>query len=371
MGGIYACDAAFGWIVRVSDLNLEIGQLFMAGFEGVSVDPGHPVVEAIVREGLGGVILFDRNVDGRRQNISSPAQLRELTAGLRHYGGDSLIIAVDQEGGKVCRLKEPDGFPATQSAGLLAAKGDLEKISRQAEVIASTLRDNGINMNLAPVVDLDLNRDNPIIGRFERSYGSSPGKVVESVSRFIAPHHDRGVACCIKHFPGHGSANSDSHLGFVDITDCWQEKELEPYTRLFASGFADAVMTAHVIHRGLDKDAVPATLSRPVITGMLRQRLGFAGVIISDDLQMKAISDRWGFEEAVQRAVLAGVDLLIVGNNLVREENVVSRGIRAVRKLLDNGRLEERDVRSSLERIAVLKNKIAGEIPWKKSRPTA
>jgi len=351
--------------------DLNIGQLFLAGFDGLSVDSGHPVVEAIVRDGLGGVILFDRNVDGSRQNIASPDQLRELIDRLQQYAGNSLLVAVDQEGGRVCRLKEADGFPATQSAGVQAAGGDPEHVRLQAGMIADSLRGVGINMNLAPVVDLDLNRKNPIIGRFERSYGASPEKVVEFVSRFIASHHDRGIACCLKHFPGHGSADSDSHLGFVDITDCWREEELEPYKRLFAEGFSDAVMTAHVIHRRLDREGVPATLSRSVITGMLRERLGFEGVIISDDLQMKAISDRLGFEEAVQRAVLAGVDLLIVGNNLVRDEDVVFRGIGAVRELLESGRLEEKDVRSSLQRIAILKKKITGEVPWKNSQPTA
>ena len=123
-------------------------------------------------------------------------------------------------------------------------------------------------------------------------------------------------------------------------------------------------MTAHVIHRGLDNDMLPATLSRPVITGLLRDKLGFDGVIISDDLQMKAISDRWGFEEAVQRAILAGVDLLIVGNNLIREKNVVSRGVAAIEELIDNDRISESAVRASLDRISILKRKVAGEVSW-------
>ena len=129
-------------------------------------------------------------------------------------------------------------------------------------------------------------------------------------------------------------------------------------------------MTAHVIHRGLDKQAIPATLSRPLITGLLRDKIGFDGVVVSDDLQMRAISDRWGFEEAVQMAVLAGVDLLIVGNNLVREKHVVRRGVGAVAELIRSGRMSENKIRSSLDRIAALKRKIAGEAPWKSSQPT-
>jgi len=352
----------------MSDQDLKLGQLFLAGFDGMSVNQDHPVVEAIVQDDLGGVILFDRNVDGSRQNISSPAQLQKLTMELQRYAGNSLIIAVDQEGGKVCRLKEIDGFPATKSAGMLASE-DRGQVAIQAELMSSTLHGCGINFNLAPVVDLNLNHENPIIGRYERSYGSSSDKVVELSSQFITAHHNNGVACCIKHFPGHGSATADSHLGFVEITDCWQEKELEPYIRLFASGFSDAVMTAHVIHRGLDSNALPATLSQPVITGLLREKLGFEGVIVTDDLQMKAISDRWGFEEAVQMAVLAGVDLVIVGNNLIREKNVVRRGAEAVSKLIDSGHISEGAVHASLDRVSVLKKKIAGELSWKNIQP--
>jgi len=347
--------------------HFDIGQMFLVGFDGVTVEESHPVVKAIVRDRLGGVILFDRNVDGTRQNIESPAQLGELTGTLQRYAEIPLLVALDQEGGRVCRLKERDGFPSTVSARQLGEKGESEVTYRHAGRIASILAECGINMNLAPVVDLDLNTENPIIGRYERSFGKVTGQVVSQATAFIQAHHERGIACCLKHFPGHGSAAADSHLGFVDVTEQWQEIELEPYVELFGAGFADSVMTAHVVNRRLDSRGLPATLSEPVISGLLRRRLGFNGVIISDDLQMKAISDRWGFEEAVQKAVLAGVDLLIVGNNLIREKDVVARGIRAVEQLL-NGIGEER-LAAVTQRIAVLKRKIAGEIPWTDSQP--
>lgn len=347
---------------------LQLGRLFLAGFDGLTVGPDHPVAEDLSKHHLGGVLLFDRNVDGSRRNICSPAQLRELTAQLRSYADNDLLIAVDQEGGRVCRLKEADGFPATVPAGRLGVEGS-DQNCVQAERIARSLRDCGVNLNLAPVADLDLNPDNPIIARYQRSYGASPEVVAESCAQFIAAHHGLNVACCLKHFPGHGSASEDSHLGFVDITGCWREQELEPYTGLFAAGFADAVMTAHVIHKGLDRGEMPATLSRPVITGLLRGKLGFKGVIVSDDLQMKAIADRWSFEEAVQLALLAGVDMMIAGNNLIREQDVVQRGIRAVAELIGSGRISEDAVRASLDRITVLKRKIAGELPWKNNQP--
>lgn len=347
----------------------DLGQMFLAGFDGLSVAPGHPVVRAIQQDRLGGVILFDRNIDGSRQNIVSSAQLRELTSALQEYAEAPLFIATDQEGGRVCRLKEEDGFPPSFSAGSLGS-GNHADAGRLMEEMAANLAAHGINLNLAPVVDLAINPANPIINRYERSFGRDADLVARYAAQFIDRHHRRGVACCLKHFPGHGSSNDDSHLGFVDITDCWLELELEPYKKLFAAGVADAVMTAHVVHRGLDPQGLPATLSGTVLGRLLRRDLGFQGVIMSDDLQMKAISGRWNLEKAVQMAVLAGVDLIIVGNNLIREEDVARRGIRAIEELLAAGRIEERQLAASLARIAVLKKKIAGEKPWKDNRPT-
>ena len=214
-----------------------------------------------------------------------------------------------------------------------------------------------------------LHPANPIISLHKRSFGLDAALVVRHAMQFIEAHHRHGVACCLKHFPGHGSSTKDSHLGFVDITDCWQEQELEPYKQLFASGFDDAVMTAHVIQRELDPKGMPATLSR-VILKLLKEKLGFSGVTVSDDLQMKAITSRWGFEEAIQTAVLAGVDLIIVGNNLIRQKDVLEQGIGAIEKLIHEGRVEEQQIQASLARIHHLKQKIAGERPWKDSRPT-
>jgi len=346
----------------ISELN--IGQMFLVGFDGVTIDRDHPVVEAIVRDRVGGVILFDRNIDGSIQNIQSSGQLRVLTAALQRYAEAPLFIAVDQEGGRVCRLKASENFPTTVSAKHLGRIADIQETRRQAQRMAETLAEHGINLNLAPVVDLDLNPDNPIISRYERSFGDDVHQIVIHAAAFIEAHHGHGIACCLKHFPGHGSAGCDSHSGFVDITGSWQERELEPYRRLFQAGFADAVMSAHVVHRQLDPQGMPATLSRPMLNGVLRRRLGFPGVIISDDLQMRAITDRWGYQEAVRKAALAGVDLLIVGNNLVRQENAVEQGIRAIQDLIQSGGIEHHQIAAALQRICILKEKIAENVPW-------
>jgi len=344
---------------------MHLGRMFMVGFNGTVVGKDHWVVRAIRKEHLGGVILFDRNVDGSVQNISSPAQLLELTGALRKYGKGRLLISVDQEGGQVCRLKGRDGFPETVSAKILAGYDEQEAFIT-AEEMAATLAEYGITFNLGPVVDLDLNPANPIIGRYERSFSGDPERVVRYARIVIQAHHRHGIGCCLKHFPGHGSAGADSHLGFVNSTGDWQEKELIPFTRLTGEGIVDAVMTAHIINRRLDPQGVPATLSAPVINGLLRRRLGFSGVVVSDDLQMRAISKEWGFAEAVRLAVLAGVDLLVIGNNLERREDALAVGMNCIQRMLDRGEVDADYINGALKRIAELQKKISGELPWNK-----
>jgi len=347
---------------------LDVGQMFVVGFSGCELASKHWIVTAIERDQLGGVILFDRNVDRSVQNIRSPEQLKQLTKSLQQYAVCPLLIAIDQEGGMVCRLKERDGFLASMSATALAGAG-VPASRRQFDGMAAMLKDHGINLNFAPVVDLDLNPDNPIIGRYQRSFGAAPAVVAAHAMAVIEAHHRHGIGCCLKHFPGHGSAGSDSHLGFVDITECWRQVELEPYRQLIDSGYGDGIMTAHLVHRGLDPSGVPATLSPAVVSGMLRQQLGFTGVVFSDDLQMRAISKGWSYAEAVQRAVLAGVDVLVVGNNLDPQTDVLQVGIRAITELLDKGRVDEKHIRASLARIALLKEKIIGKQSWKHIDP--
>lgn len=342
--------------------------MFMIGFSGTTVDDDHWIVRAIREDHLGGVILFDRNVDGSVQNIHSPLQLRELTSALQRYASVPLLISVDQEGGQVCRLKERDGFAATITAKMFS-QTDRQQAEALARDLAETLAGAGINFNLAPVVDLDLHPDNPIIGRYQRSFSSNPEQVVQCARMFIEAHHRRGIACCLKHFPGHGSAAADSHLGFVDTTADWHEQELIPFTRLIEQGFSDAVMTAHVVNQRLDSRGMPATLSREIITGLLRNNLGFTGVTVTDDLQMKAITEQWGYAEAVRLAVLAGVDLLVIGNNLASWENALEKGREAIEYMLDRGEISADCIEASIQRIAMLKKKITGELPWKNNGP--
>ncbi len=349
---------------------MKIGQMFLVGFRGSEVDSTDWIARSIKDYHLGGVILFDLNISGAVQNFDSPSGLTRLVDSLHSFAQTPLLVAVDQEGGKVCRLKEKNNFPAICSAAAMAKEG-FNKTRQQADLLAHTLHTHGINLNFAPVIDLNLNPTNPIISKFERSFSDSVSEVVAHAELFIEEHHKYGIACCIKHFPGHGSAKNDSHLGFVDVTEDWQKIELEPYRVLINDGYCDGVMTGHLVHRGLDQEGRPATLSKLMINNLLRRDLHFSGVVFSDDLQMAAITKGWTYRQAVQEAIIAGVDMLVIGNNLCNQENAVEEGIEAVTELLEQGRVTEDRIQQSIKNIWCLKQKIGGKRPWKNNnRPT-
>jgi beta-N-acetylhexosaminidase len=342
------------------DLDARIGQMLMVGFRGTSVDESHFIVRDIRRRNLGGVILFDYDVAKKQaaRNIESPAQLKALVASLQAASAAPLMVAADQEGGRVARLKERFGFPPTLSHGELGRLGDPQATARQGAKLAETLAAPGIGINLAPVIDLCANPDNPVIAGLDRCFSADPEKVAAHALAFIEGHHRRGILTVLKHFPGHGSSATDSHRGFTDITGTWSRAELEPFARIIAVGRADAVMTAHVFNARLDPE-YPATLSRGTITGLLRGELGYDGVVISDDMQMGAIVDRYGFETAIRKAIEAGVDILLFGNNLRYDEKVVPRAVAAIRKLVRNGVINEERIEASYRRIQRLKSRLA------------
>lgn len=342
-------------------LDVKIGQMLLVGFRGLSVDDDHPIVRDIRDRFLGGVILFDYDVPSASpvRNIASPGQVRKLVASLQSRAPIPLLVAVDQEGGRVCRLKEAYGFPPTVSARFLGDLNDPGETFRHAGVIAETLADLGINLNFAPVVDLNVNPENPVIGKLDRSFSADPEAVAAHALAFIRAHHDRGVLCAPKHFPGHGSAAADSHLGMADVTETWSALELVPYRILIAEHAADGIMTAHVFNARLDPE-YPATLSRLVVTGLLRGEMGFQGPVFSDDMQMKAVSEHYGFETAVERAVSAGVDVLVFANNSVYDENAAARAASVIRRLVESGRIDEDRIDRSYRRVKKLKDRLAG-----------
>lgn len=306
----------------------KIGQMLLIGFNGKKINALSPIVKTIEKNNIGGVILFDYDyhTETYDKNIANPKQVKQLNNDLQYFTMQNnlkhhrpklpLLISVDYEGGMVNRLDEHYGFPHTISA-TEAGKKSFEEVHSMAESMAQTLNKAGFNLNFAPALDVNVNPDNPIIGKKERSFSSNP-TTVANYARIYSHHFlNQKIQCVYKHFPGHGSATKDSHLDFVDVTDTWQTNELEPYRQLLnANESCGAIMTAHIVNRQLDKSGLPATLSHTILTNLLRNQLNFKGVIITDDMQMKAISDNYGLEQALVLAINAGADMLIFGNNL-------------------------------------------------------
>jgi beta-N-acetylhexosaminidase len=350
---------------RRSELERKIGRLLIVGFRGAVLHDSLPIAGQIRSGQVGGVVLYDLDVATQEpgRNIRSPSQLEALGAGLHRLAGRFFLVGIDQEGGRVSRLKEEYGFPPSLSQQELAEQGSVEATRQQAARTGATLRRLGINLNFAPVLDVNVNPRSPAIGACGRSFSADPGVVAGHARAVVEGHHGEGVLTALKHFPGHGSAETDSHQGLVDVTGSWSAAELEPYRSLVADGMADLVMTAHVVHRRLDP-RWPATLSPAIISGILRGELGFDGVVVSDDLQMGAIADHYGFETALRQALLAGVDLLLFGNNgATYDPDIAPRAIATIASLVHDGAITEDRIDESVRRVKGLEARAASRRP--------
>ena len=335
-------------------LGFKIAQMVMVGFRGTALIEASPIWEAVRNWRIGGVLLFD-NPDPSIGNIQSPEQLTSLTASLQELTPVPLLIAIDQEGGKVARLKPRNGFPTTPSQQYLGDLNDLSTTRRYANTTASILKEHGINLNLAPVVDLNTNPSNPVIGSLGRSFSADAGVVSNQAFEVLAAHMEHRVYCALKHFPGHGSSHADSHAGFVDVTNTWSRQELEPYRQIITWGMCNVIMTAHIYNAHLDPE-LPATLSYPTITGLLREELGYDGVVMTDDMQMGAITSYYSFDKAIELAVKAGVDIITIGNNLLNGPDTVARTISVIRGLIERGEITYDRIDQSYRRIKRLKS---------------
>lgn len=328
-----------------------VGQMLMvafthaASFDTLQADISH--------RNLGGVLLFGKD-------LQNPNQMRLLTRQLQtlSVGGLPLFIATDQEGGQVARLNAGNGFSATHRAnttGNFWFSVDSTRI--QADRMAGWLESVGINTNLAPVVDVNVNQFSPAIGSLGRSFSPTASTVTAHSAAFIDAFATRGLVTAIKHFPGHGSAMVDSHLGFTDVTSTWQAYELHPFRDLIQGGHVDMVMTGHLMKRDWDA-TYPASLSHAAITVRLRGELGFTGVVISDELLgMKAITDNFSFDQAVLASIQAGTDILLYNRNLVDGVSLVRRVQDLVETGIANGTLSEARIRQSFDRIVLLKSR--------------
>ncbi len=337
--------------------DVDIGRCLMVGVRGSRPGDGalRADLDACLEARCRAVVLFDLDApSGGARNIESPAQVRELIAFIRETLGPGTIVAIDQEGGSVQRLRAARGFVESPSAAGYAQMPSEERAG-VAKAMVDQLASLGIDLNFAPCVDVAINAESPIIARRDRSFGADPARVAHIAREIIEAHQTAGVAPCVKHFPGHGSAAGDSHLGLPDITGVWDEsRELAPFASLVSSAPL-AVMTAHLLHRAVDEE-FPASLSRAWTTGVLRERLGFDGVIVTDSLDMRAIADRWPSGEAAALALRTGADIAMDANNMpgAARECPAPEMASAIRRAVESGAISEDALRRSAQRIEAI-----------------
>ncbi len=282
-----------------------VGPMIMAGFFGTKVsDPGFQQVLKDLEDGLiGGVVILGRNV-GTRDDLA--AMIDRIVS---CKCAASPLVAIDDEGGTVERLGQNIGQVETPSAAEVA-RGSVASARRIYAALAGKLAALHVNTNLAPVVDLNTNPSNPIIGLRQRSYGSDPDTVVRYAAAFIEAHRKKNILTALKHFPGHGSSTADSHAGIADVTTTWSPAELKPYKRLIRLGLADAIMVGHLVNAGR-WGGVASQNGAHAIARLLRHDLGYDGVVVTDDLAMKAILDAKTPAAAAVDAVKAGADVVM------------------------------------------------------------
>lgn len=316
-------------------LEQKIAQMLVVGFSGDEF--GEELRRYTQDYKVGGFIFFDRVFGDKKPNITSPIQLKQLIGDIKEASAGLPFISIDQEGGLVARLNSSNGFPATPSHRAL---NELDEANFECEVskLSSTLLDMGFNLNYAPVVDVLVNPGNPVLAPKDRTFSDDVASVVNSASLYIDAAATVGITSVLKHFPGHGSSRVDSHLGFTDITDTYQDYELVPFQTLINEGYQGAVMIAHVFNRDIDP-TYPASLSRVFITDLLKETLGFEGVVVSDDLGMRALADHWTTEQILVKAINAGTHVLVYSNNLgdFYDADYVRNAIAIIGRNVENG----------------------------------
>ena len=340
-------------------LEQKIGQMLMIGFRGIELTKNNHIYSDIKKLNIGGVVFydFDQHSSGKIiRNVKSPAQVKKLCTDLQALSETPLLISIDQEGGRVNRLKPTYGFPVlTASAQHLGDLDNLDSTKYWTKQTAELLKEMGINFNYAPVLDLNVNPKSPAIGNLERSYSAKPETVTKHAKAVLEVYKKYQIIGSLKHFPGHGSAASDSHLGMTDVSKTWTKKELIPYKNLIETDAVEVIMTAHVYNENLD--TLPATLSKKIMTDILRKQLGWEGIIISDDMHMGAIEKHFGLEFAIEKAINAGVDIIMFSNNSKNfyDRKAAEKAVAIIQKLIKEGKVIEAQIEASYEKIMKLK----------------
>lgn len=338
----------------LSELIQLSGQCLMVGFVGShSGDAGTTaLLDQLAMGQVGNVLLLGRNVETR-------AQTAELAGLLQAVAGRPILIGIDNEGGAVTRTTGKAGFSEWMTAAAVPEQlGTAETAREYYRIRAGELRQAGVNLNFAPVVDVNVNPASPAIGALGRSFSSDPAVVTTFARACIAGHHDAGLLTCIKHFPGHGSARGDTHEGFVDVTHTWTEAELLPYFELASTDKIDALMLSHVIHAAFTGSGqMPVSLSARAIE-FVRSTLRYSGPIVSDDLQMGAIAREMSDDDAAVAALEAGSDLLILANYESPDQDLGLRVNAALVRSVVDGRLRVERLADAARRVASLKLRV-------------
>ncbi len=336
-------------------LEEKVGQIFIICTEQLDTAPAvdgvksedkkltAAMIETLKKYPAGGFIIM-------RNNIENPEQLKKLTADLKASCRIAPIIAVDEEGGRVARIANHGSFdvPKYESMEAIGDTGDPENAYEAASTIGGYIKEYGFTMDFAPVADINTNPENIVIGN--RAFGSEPELVSRMVSAYLDGLHSQGIAGSMKHFPGHGDTQADTHSGYVAVYKTWDElmsAELIPFIDNF--GFADSVMVAHITLKNITVDNLPATLSKELITGRLRGELGYNGAVITDALNMGAIHENYSSAESAVLAFEAGNDILLIPYDYREAFDAVLEAVRS-------GRISEERLNDSVRRILALKN---------------
>lgn len=331
-------------------LDIKIGQMILIGMPKAELDP--LVLDEVKKGKVGALIFFEKNIPNKPNAFAS---VKSMTWTYQKAASIPLFICIDQEGGKVNRLKEKYGFTRSITAAALGKSKSLDSVRFYADATAATLAGLGFNVNFAPCVDLAIT-ENTVIYKPERAYSANEDTVAMMAKEVVKMHRKYGVLTSLKHFPGHGSSKEDTHFGVADVTTTWNERELKPYKSLLDSGYVDAVMTSHIVNKNLDAKGLPGTLSTDILDGILRKRLGFNGVVFSDDMQMHAISKNFGLEESIRLAINAGVDVMCFSNNIAgSDERTVDKVHAIIKKLVQTGQVSPTRIDESFQRILQLK----------------
>ncbi|PLW75012.1 glycoside hydrolase family 3 N-terminal domain-containing protein [Cohaesibacter celericrescens] len=331
-------------IANAADLERAIGQLIMVGFSGKSAQGRfvRTIAAHVAKGRAASVVYLGSNIGSGRDVLG----LNKLFhgAGIKH-------IAIDHEGGAVQRLKQKQGYTRIPSALELAQSKDVAGVEKVYAVAAKELANAGFTLNLGPVADLHRSF-NPVIGKNRRAYAADATTVVAYAGAFVRAHRRYGLQTSLKHFPGHGLSNKDSHNGFVDIRESWDPEELQPFSMLIRQGLADIVMTGHLFVRITERDnGELTTFSRTLVQDVLRGGLQFRGLTMTDDLDMGAVRKMAEPREAVLRAVEAGYDILLLSNSLKPNPDLPAEAIGWIRSAIQEGRIRENQIFQSAERV--------------------